>query len=61
MPQKLEIEIDEERNEVQINLVDDAGNGIIVLRGKMGGSSFLSKSEQAPRIEVLKRLTLKEG
>ena len=58
MKEKLEIDVREDRNEVTISIVDENGNGDILVHGKLGGSSFLNQAEQARRIEVLGRLAL---
>lgn len=50
------VQVNQARNEVQIDLVDEKGNGIIVLTGKMGGCGYMSAAEQAPRIEALKKI-----
>ena len=54
----LKIAVDEDRNDVTISLVDETGNGIILVRGKLGGCDFLSKAEQASRIKALRKLML---
>ena len=58
-PRKLKVKFDKEYDEVTLSLVDEDGNGIILLRGKLGGCAFMSKDEQDIRMEVLQRLSLR--
>ena len=58
MKEKLLVDIREATNAVTISIVDENGNGDILVNGYIGGSSHMNEAEQARRIEVLGRLVL---
>jgi len=58
MIEKLIVDVQEVSNSVTISVVDENGNGEILVQGKMGGCAFLNEAEQMRRIEVLGRLAL---
>jgi hypothetical protein len=58
-PRKLKVKFDKGHNEATLSLVDEDGNGIILLHGKVGGCEFMSVDEQEGRLDTLKRLWLR--
>ena len=39
-----------------ISHVDEEGNGIILLHGKLGGADFLSEKEKASRVKLIEQM-----
>lgn len=56
MNKHLKLEVYPNLNEASIALCDTKGNGILVLRGKLGGCDCLSEDSQKLRLEALSKL-----
>ena len=54
----IKIEINKATNECTISSVDERGNGIILLSGKIGGCTWLNNTEQRKCIETLVQLDI---
>lgn len=53
---EVEIKTDVERNEVTISIVDENGNGYMLLRGKIGGCDFMNEAQQEFRLKALSKI-----
>jgi len=55
---RLKVDIDRNHNEATISLVDKNGNGIIVLKGQIGGCGWMDEAGLKELTEVLLALQL---
>jgi hypothetical protein len=59
--ERLVVEVDRNRNTATISVVDESGNGIVLMRSSLGGCAFLSSEEQERRIRLIERLRLADN
>jgi len=55
---RMKVDIDRNHNEATISLVDKNGNGIIVLKGQIGGCGWMDEAGLKELTEVLLALQL---